>query len=101
MLRDQAASPKACETVALPSELWHPFSVTTIILDTHRLITRLKNRGFSEEQATGISEAMQEIDLSQLTTRADLRELELRITVKLGSLITVATAFLAVLKLFE
>jgi len=81
--------------------------VTTIILDTHRLISRLKQHGFTEEQATGISEAMQEIDLSHLATRGDikelelrLKELELRMTVKLGSLIAVGVAFLAVLKFF-
>ena len=73
--------------------------MTTLPLDTHRLITRLKGRGFSEEQAAGITEALQELDLSQLATRADLRELELRMILKLGSIvvacITVATSILA------
>jgi hypothetical protein len=38
------------------------------------------------------------LHLSQSATRADLRELELRMTVKLGSLIVAGTAFVAVLK---
>ena len=36
--------------------------------------------GLTEEQAAGLIEAVKEIDLSQLETRADLRELELRMT---------------------
>ena len=91
---------KAWEFFCFLLDLWYPARVATVILDTHRLISRLKEHGFSEDQATGITEAMQEIDLSQLATRADLRELELRMTVKLGSLIVAGTAFLAVLKLF-
>jgi hypothetical protein len=80
--------------------LWYNVSVPTVVLDTHRLISRLREHGFSEEQASGITEAIQEIDLTQLATRGDLRELELRMTVKLGSLIVAGTAFLAVLKIF-
>lgn len=52
---------------------------TTIVLDTHKLIERLKKSGFSQQQAKGITEALQEIDLSQLSTKADLRDLELRL----------------------
>lgn len=74
--------------------------MTTIILDTHRFVSRLKESGFSETQAAGLTEALQEIDLSRLTTKADLKELELRMTIKLGSLIVAGTGFLAVLKLF-
>jgi len=92
--------PKAWRLFCFLLGLWYPGPVATVILDTHRLISHLKEHGFSENQATGITEAMQEIDLSQLATRADLRELELRMTVKLGSLIVAGTAFLAVLKLF-
>ena len=51
----------------------------TIVLDTHNLIKNLKAKGFTEQQATGITEAIQEIDLWQLGTKADLREMELRL----------------------
>jgi hypothetical protein len=60
-------------------DLWQYIPVTTLILDTHRLISKLKERGFSQEQAAGITDALQEVDLSQLSTKADLKELELRI----------------------
>lgn len=74
--------------------------MSTIVLDIHRLISRLNQHGSTEDQATGITEAVQQIDLSQVATRGDLWELELRMTVKLGSLIVGGTAFLAVLKIF-
>jgi len=81
--------------------------VPTIVLDTHRLISSLKDHGFSEDQATGITQAIQEIDLTQLATKSDIRELEvrlkeldLRMTLKLGSLVVAGTAFLAALKIF-
>lgn len=75
-------------------------TMTTILLDTYQLIGNLKSRGFTEEQARGVSDAIQQIDLSAISTKADLRELELRMTIKLGSLIIAGVAFLAVLKFF-
>lgn len=51
-------------------------SVKTVVLDTHRLIERLRKQGFSEQQAEGIAEALQDIDLERLATKADLKELE-------------------------
>ncbi|MGJ0395742.1 MAG: hypothetical protein ACR65U_05910 [Methylocystis sp.] len=34
----------------------------------------LRKRGFTEEQATGVAEALREIDASQLVTKSDLKE---------------------------
>lgn len=51
-------------------------SVATLILDTHRLIESLKQRGFSENQAEGITDAIQQIDLSQISSKADIAELK-------------------------
>lgn len=48
--------------------------MATLLIDTHRLVTTLKGRGFTEEQATGVTEAIQEIDISQLVTKQDLKE---------------------------
>lgn len=50
-----------------------------VIRDTHKLIANLQKRGFSSEQAEGIAEAINEIGTGELVTRADLRELELRL----------------------
>jgi hypothetical protein len=53
------------------------------ITDTHKLISKLQQRGFSAQQAEGITAALQELDTSNLVTKADLRDalrdLELRI----------------------
>jgi len=52
--------------------------VKTLLLDTHRLVERLRQQGFSDEQAEGITEALREIDLDRLASKSDLRELENR-----------------------
>lgn len=71
-----------------------------IVADTHRLITTLTQRGFTEEQAEAITDAIQEIDLDDLATKSDLEKLDLRLTIKLGGLISIGVAFLAFLKFF-
>lgn len=48
-----------------------------VIRDTHKLISKLQQRGFSAQQAEGITEAIREIDASDLTTKADLRDLKI------------------------
>jgi hypothetical protein len=75
-------------------------SVSAVLIDTHRLVTNLKKRGFTEDQAAGITDAIQELDLTQLSTKQDLRELELRMTIKLGSLIVAGIGALAALYTF-
>lgn len=47
--------------------------MTSLAIDTLKLTTKLKSRGFSEQQALGMAEALQDINLDQLVTRADLR----------------------------
>jgi hypothetical protein len=46
--------------------------MSTITFDTYKLISSLKQRGFSEEQAAGVKEALEQIDLSALATKADV-----------------------------
>ena len=46
------------------------------------------------------SEAIRRIDLDHLSTKSDLRELELRLTIKLGSIVATGVAFLAFLRFF-
>ncbi len=78
-----------------------------LIEDTHRLITHLTERGFSEQQAEALVEAAQEIDLGDVATRQDVTEikhqlekLELRLTLKLGTLMAAGIGVLALLKYF-
>lgn len=80
----------------------------SIPIDTYRLVNVLKQRGFSEQQAGGIVEVLQEIDLGNLASKQDirnlemkLRELELRMTIKLGGLIVAGTGVLAALQLLR
>ena len=43
-----------------------------VIRDTHKLIAKFQDRGFSAKQAEGITEAIKEIDASQLSTKDDI-----------------------------
>ena len=49
-----------------------------VIRDTHKLIAKLQQKGFSPpQQAEGITEAIKEIDASALVTKTDLQEVKL------------------------
>ena len=48
--------------------------MSALTIDTLTVAQLLRKRGFSEEQATGIVEALKEIDASQLVTKIDLKE---------------------------
>ena len=49
--------------------------VTMLYIDTLAVSKALQKKGLSEEQATGIVEALQSIDASQLATKADIAAL--------------------------
>ncbi len=53
--------------------------MSALTLDTLAVAQILRKRGFTEDQATGVVEAFREIDASSLATKADLREVEVRI----------------------
>ena len=76
--------------------------------DTHAFVKELKSAGLSEEQAeaqaTALSKALgefQEAHLSDLATKQDLRELELRLrhdlTLRLGGMLVVGITLVATL----
>ena len=72
-------------------------------LDTLEIVKRLKEAGFSEPQAeavTTIFRDVREADFAQLATRIDLRELEQRITIRVGGMLVVATGVLLAAKFF-
>jgi Protein of unknown function (DUF1640) len=89
--------------------------------DTLEIAKRLRNAGFDEAQAeavTGVLRDAREADLSQLATKADLSQLEARLTsefaalrsemeilrrdltIRLGGMIFVATGILLAAKFF-
>ena len=48
-----------------------------VIRDTHKLIAKLQQKGFSPQQAEGITDAIKEVDASALVTKTDLQEVKL------------------------
>ena len=44
----------------------------TLVIDTNGIVKKLEQRGFSRTQAEGITEALKELDVSTLVTKADL-----------------------------
>ena len=60
--------------------------MSALIIDTLAVAQLLRNRGFTEDQATGLVEALREIDASQLATRADIREVEAKIETSAANL---------------
>jgi hypothetical protein len=70
----------------------------TISFDTRKFIRRLRNAGISEELAEAIAEAFREAHIeAEIATKTDLRELEYRLIIKLGTMIVVAIGVVATL----
>lgn len=84
--------------------------MTTITFDTDQLVNELKAKGFSNEQAEGINDALKNAmavaevatcrDLNELETnlKHQLKEMELRLTMKIGTLIVTALGFMVALQ---
>ena len=60
----------------------------TTAFDTLKYSKRLQELGFSREQAEGFAEIQQEILESNLASKQDLKELEYRLTIRLGAMLT-------------
>jgi hypothetical protein len=72
-------------------------------LDTLEIVKRLREAGFSEPQAeavTTIFRDVREADFAGLATKTDLRELEQRMTIRVGGMLIVATGVLLAAKFF-
>ena len=81
--------------------------MATITFDTHKFVKTLEAAGVPVSQAEAISNAVKEAqDSAEIATKADIRELEMRIrelelrlTIKLGTIVVVALgAFTALSK---
>lgn len=53
--------------------------MTTVLVDTYKAVSTLRENGFSKEQAEGVVKVMEQIDLSSLATKEDLLKLEAKI----------------------
>jgi hypothetical protein len=79
--------------------------MTAITFDTLKFVERLKDSGIPEAQAKAIAEAFREAQgEAELATkhdiellRCDLKELEQRMTIKLGAMLVVAVSIVAAL----
>ena len=69
------------------------------ILDTGKAFERLTAAGFDKEKAEALLDTLGETEES-LATKADLRDLEQRMTIRLGGLVAAGVAILAVFKEF-
>jgi len=50
---------------------------TALLTDTHKIVTFLQNKKFSTDQAAAIVDVVNQIDISHLANKDDLRELRL------------------------
>nr|VFK39915.1 MAG: hypothetical protein BECKTC1821D_GA0114238_100748 [Candidatus Kentron sp. TC]VFK42831.1 MAG: hypothetical protein BECKTC1821E_GA0114239_102143 [Candidatus Kentron sp. TC]VFK57222.1 MAG: hypothetical protein BECKTC1821F_GA0114240_101549 [Candidatus Kentron sp. TC] len=61
--------------------------MNTIAFDTQQFVDTLKEANFSDEQARALSNAIERVQReSDLATKADLRELEHRLTLRMGAM---------------
>ncbi len=74
--------------------------MTALTFDTYRVAKHLQSKGFTPEQAKGLVEAVREVDTTQVSTKADLREMDLRMTVRLGGMIITLGGVLIAIKYF-
>jgi hypothetical protein len=68
-----------------------------VAFDTLAYARRLRQAGFSEQQAEVQAEALAAVVSETLATKQDLRELEYRLTLRLGAMLTVAVGAVAAL----
>ncbi len=58
-----------------------------VSFDTLEYARRLRQIGFDERQAEGMTEALASAMTESLATKQDLRDLELRLTLRLGAIV--------------
>ena len=71
--------------------------MATIVFDTHAFVKELAEAGMPEKQAEVLARSQATLIDEKLTTKQDLKELELRLTMCLGSMMVVAIGAVAAL----
>ena len=71
--------------------------MTTIVFDAHAFVKELAAAGMPEKQAEVLARAQATLIDEQLATKQDLKELELRLTLRLGSMMVLAVGAVAAL----
>jgi hypothetical protein len=65
--------------------------------DTHAFVKRLTQAGMPEAQAEVLADSQTKLIDEKLATKQDLKELELRLTIRLGSMVVIAIGVVATL----
>ena len=71
--------------------------MATIVFDTHAFVKELAEAGMPEKQAEVLARSQATLINETLATKQDLKELELRLTIRLGSMMVVAIGAVAAL----
>ena len=71
--------------------------MSSIAFDTHAFVKDLTRAGMPEEQAELLARSQATLIDEKLATKQDLKELELRMTLRLGSMMVVAIGAVAIL----
>jgi len=76
--------------------------VTVVPFDTLKLARQLRDKaGFTPEHAEAAAEALAEaVGGAEIATKADLRDLEQRLTIKFGGMLMIAVGILAAPRYF-
>jgi hypothetical protein len=77
--------------------------MTVLAFDTFKFVRKLESVGIPREQAAGITEALVEANTEQgnaIATKSDIEQLELRMTIKLGTLMFVAAGVMGGIVIF-
>ena len=71
--------------------------MAAIMFDTHAFVKELTQAGMPEKQAEVLAHSQTKLIDEKLATKQDLKELELRLTLRLGSMMVVAIGVVAAL----
>lgn len=71
--------------------------MSTIVFDTHAFVKELTQAGMPEAQAEVLARSQATLIDEKPATKQDLKELELRLTIRLGSMMVVAVGVVAAL----
>ena len=71
--------------------------MSALAFDTHAFVKELTEVGMPEAQAEVLARSQATLIDEKLATKRDLKELELRLTLRLGSMMVVAIGVVAVL----
>ena len=71
--------------------------MSTLVFNTHAFVKELTQAGMPEKQAEVLARSQAMLIDEELATKQDLKELELRLTIRLGSMMVVAVGVVAAL----